>query len=248
MSDSMNVTASDLGALTKQYRAITHNLANANTVGYKRQVSRFRRLMNDQSGEGDPTPGSQHIGHTVRNDVQLDFTQGTLNATGRPLDVAMQGQGAFFVVETENGPLYSRNGSFHISSGGKLVDGVGRQIASASGQITIPPDVGEAQITIARDGTITAGEKQIGKIRLVTFENLALLKPAGAGCYRVPKHVRPKKAEEAEVHQGYLEKSNVSAVEELVKLIQVSRLYEAGIKTITSQDERLKNLMRVAQG
>ena len=63
MSDSMQVTASDLGALTKQYRAITHNLANANTVGYKRRISRFRRIMNDMAGEGSDTPGADHIGH-----------------------------------------------------------------------------------------------------------------------------------------------------------------------------------------
>jgi flagellar basal-body rod protein FlgF len=248
MSDSMNVTASDLGALSKQYQAITHNLANANTVGYKRQVSNFRRILNSQAGDGDPTPGSQHIGHPVRNDVQMDFTQGVLEATGRSLDVAINGEGAFFVVETAQGPLYSRNGSFHLSPEGKLVDATGRQIAGQNGQITVPSDVSVTDIQIARDGNCSADGTSFGKIKLVQIEDLTQLKPAGSGCYRLPASTRPKDASEAQLQQGHLEKSNVDAVEELVKLIQVTRLYEAGVKSITSQDERLGHLLRVAQG
>jgi flagellar basal-body rod protein FlgF len=248
MSDSMNVTSSDLGALTKQYQAITHNLANANTVGYKRQVSNFRRVMNNLAGDGDPTPGSHHIGHTVKNDVQMDFTQGVFEATGRPLDLAVNGEGAFFVIETAQGPLYSRNGSFHLSPEGKLVDAGGRQIAGQNGQITVPSDVGETQIQIGRDGTLSADGNSFGGIKLVKVEDLTQLKPAGGGCYRLPATVRPKTDDEAELVQGHLEKSNVDAVEELVKLIQVTRLYEAGVKTIASQDDRLQNLMRVAHG
>lgn len=248
MSDSMNVTASDLGALRKQYQAITHNLANANTVGYKRQVSNFRRVLNSRTDASDPTPGSQHIGHQVRNDVHLDFTQGVLDATGRSLDVAVNGEGAFFIVETPQGRLYSRNGSFHLSPEGKLVDATGRQIAGDNGQITVPSSVSETQIQIGRDGTLSAEGTSFGKIKLVQVEDVTQLKPGGSGCYRLPATVRPKSAEEAELVQGHLEKSNVDAVEELVKLIQVTRLYEAGVKTIASHDDRLEHLMRVAQG
>lgn len=247
MSDSMNVTASDIGALSKQYRAITHNLANANTVGYKRQISNFRRVMNNQAAS-DPTPGSHHIGHPVRNDVQMDFTQGVLEATGRPLDLAVNGEGAFFVVETAQGPLYSRNGSFHLSPEGKLVDAGGRQIAGQNGQIIVPSNASELQIQIGSDGTLSANGTSFGKIRLVQIEDLTKLKPAGSGCYRLPAKERPGDAVEAELQQGHLEKSNVDAVEELVKLIQVTRLYEAGVKSIASQDDRLGHLMRVAQG
>lgn len=248
MSDFMNVTASDLGALRKQYQAITHNLANANTVGYKRQVSNFRRVMDNVSGGGDSTPGTQHLGRQVRNNVHLDFTQGVLDATGRPLDLGIDGEGAFFVLETAQGPLYSRNGSFHLSPEGKLVDAGGRQVAGQNGQLTIPSTVSELQIQIARDGTVSAGETTFGKIKLVRVEDTTKLKPAGSGCYRLPAKERPQADKDARLHQGTLEKSNVNAVEELVKLIQVTRLYEAGVKTIRSQDDRLQNLMRVAQG
>lgn len=248
MSDSMTVTASDLGALTHQYQSITHNLANANTVGYKRQVSNFRSVMNEMAGDNDPTPGSRHIGHTVRNDIQMDFTQGVMESTGRSLDVAIHGEGAFFVVETAQGPLYSRNGAFYLSPEGKLVDAGGRQIAGESGPLIAPNKVSDTQIQVGRDGTLSADGQSFGKIKLVQIEDLTQLKPAGSGCYRLPATIRPKPADKASLEQGNLEKSNVDAVEELVKLIQVSRLYEAGVKTISAQDERLGQLMRVAQG
>ncbi|MBN1556129.1 MAG: flagellar hook basal-body protein [Phycisphaerae bacterium] len=248
MSDSMSVTASDLGALTRQYESITHNLANADTVGFKRQISQFRRVMNQLADDGDLIPGSQHIGHHVANKVQMDFTQGVLKGTGRPLDVAIHGEGAFFVLETDQGPLYSRNGSLHLTADGKLVDAAERQIAGQNGQITLPSGLGESQIQIGQDGTISAGGNAVGKIKLVEVEDLTQLRPAGSGCYRLSVQAKTKPAEKAKLQQGFLETSNVDAVEELVKLIQVSRLYEAGVKTIASQDERLQNLMRVAQG
>jgi flagellar basal body rod protein FlgG len=244
----MQVTASDLGALTKQYRAITHNLANANTVGYKRRISRFRRIMNDMAGEGSDTPGADHIGHQIRNVVSIDFGQGVFNITGRPLDLAIDGKGTFFVIETDKGPLYTRNGSFHASPNGQLVDAGGRVVAGDGGPITLPRDVALSQIVIGRDGTITAGDNTIGKIRLAHFKDTTALQPIGDGCFRAPPRTRPGKPEDAKVFQCRIEQSNVSAVEELIKLVQVTRLYEAGIKSITSQDERLRSLMRVAQG
>ncbi len=248
MSDSMSVTASDLGALTHQYQSITNNLANANTVGFKKQISNFRRVMNEMSSDGDDTPGSHGIGHTVRNDVQMDFTQGVLEATGRSLDVAISGEKTFYMVETAQGPMYTRNGSFFLSPEGKLVDSAGRQVAGENGQIMIPKTVSDQEIQIGRDGTISAGGTSLGKLKMVDIEDLTSLKPSGSGCYRLASTIKTTPAKDAVLQQGYLEKSNVNAVEELVKLIQVSRMYEAGVKTIASQDERLGQLMRVAQG
>lgn len=249
MSDSMSVVASDLGALTRQYQAITHNLANASTVGFKRNLSRFERIVNSMTDAGDEAvPGSEQVGHDVRNDIVLDFSQGVLEATGRPLDLALNGEGAFFVLETAQGPLYTRNGSFHLRPDGKLVDSADRQVAGENGPITIPATVGESALRVGSDGTISAGDTVLGKLKIVQVEDLTQLRPAGSGCYRLPARVNPPPAENAEVHQGYLEKSNVNAVEELVNLIQITRLYEAGVRALTAQDERLQNLMRVAQG
>jgi flagellar basal body rod protein FlgG len=248
MSNSMQVTASDLGALTKQYQAITHNLANANTVGYKRHVSRFHRIMNDKAAEGGVTPGEDQIGHNVRNVVSIDFEQGMFHVTNRPLDLAIDGKGTFFVIETDKGPLYTRNGSLHVGPNGRLVDLGGRPVAGEGGPITLPKNVPLSQVVVGRDGTITAGDNTIGKIRLAHFKDTTVLRPAGNGCFRASSQIRPEVPKDVKILQHRIEHSNVSAVEELVKLIQVTRLYEAGIKSITSQDERLKNLMRVAQG
>lgn len=240
-------TGTSLSALARQYQAIAHNLANSSTVGFKREVSQFQQVF-DQVAADLMLEGGQRVGEPVVNHTRLDFTQGTVLETNRKLDLALEGEG-FFVVEAPNGPQYTRAGSFRVSPNGQLVDGMGRTVAGKDGPITIPDDVSTEDLFVGFDGTISApGGKKLGTIRVVEFENNNQLKPLGDACYEAPAGMKPKEAEETTIQQGYLENSNVSAVEELIKLIRVTRLYEAGVKTISAQDERMKNLLRVAMG
>ncbi|MCD4823817.1 MAG: flagellar basal-body rod protein FlgF [Phycisphaerae bacterium] len=246
MSNAMEITGPSLAALTKQYRVIANNLANANTVGYKRQVSRFHHAMTQAMGNAGGMDGAGNIS-TILNKIALDFTQGPLNQTNRKLDVAIEGKG-FFVIETAQGPFYTRNGAFRVNDKGSLVDGLGRNVAGKGGPISVPNTVGLSKLNIARDGTISAGDKDLGKLKVVEFEDVSILKRIGAGCFAAPPTTKPKPASDINIHQGYQELANVSAVEELVKLIRVSRLYEAGVKSMNSHDERLQSLLRVASG
>jgi flagellar basal-body rod protein FlgF len=249
MSDWMEVTASDLGALTRQYRAITHNLANVSTIGYKQRISQFQHVMNDSlSHENSSSPGEGTLGQEIQSSISIDFHQGALQDTGNPLDVALNGEGVFFVVETDQGPLYTRNGSWRTNPQGQIVDALGRGIAGENGPITLPGNVSLSDLCIGSDGTISAKGNSLGRIRLAYFENPEKLTPVGHNCFQAPQDLRPTAPKDFTVYQGRLEQSNVSAVEELVNLIQVTRLYEAGVKTITSQDDRYKDLLRVAQG
>ncbi|KKL59069.1 hypothetical protein LCGC14_2219070, partial [marine sediment metagenome] len=177
----------------------------------------------------------------------IDFTQGALIRTGRPLDLALNGKG-FFVIETPAGELYTRNGTCAINPDGQLVDTQGRVIAGEDGAIAIPGTASSLDVHVSSDGAISVTGKRIGKLKLVEFEDTSLLMPVGGGCYRPTGPVELKEAAGTTVQQGYREGSNVSAVKELVRLITVSRLYQANVKSVGSHSDRLKHLLQVAMG
>ncbi|RKY27988.1 MAG: hypothetical protein DRP83_01475 [Planctomycetota bacterium] len=239
MANTMEIMASDLSALTNQYRSIAQNLANANTVGYKKRVSQFQQTLDNIAN-----PDEGGVGRTLTGKIAMDFTQGSFAATGRKLDVAISGPG-FFQMDTADGASYTRNGTFQLNKDGQLVDTLGRTVAGDSGPITIPRDVNISDIVIGQDGSISAPGQNLGKLKIVEFKDTSQLRPVGFGGFKAPDNVKPTPAAETTVQQGYHEQSNVSPVEELVGLIRVSRLYEAGVKSISSHDKRLESLMRV---
>ena len=242
MGESASAIASSLTALTEQYRSITNNLANASTPGFKRTRTSFQQLLDGATGQG---PVSSSTAGQVQQASAIDFTQGVPTPTGRALDAALEGEG-FFVLETPDGPLYTRCGKFRGSGSGQLVDPMGRLVSGDGGPISFPPTVGMSKIAISRDGTIRAGTQSLGKLRVVTFADPSQLTPVGQGCFRAPAGAEMREAENVQVHQGFVESSNVSVVEELVGLITVTRMYEANLKSVQVQDESMKNLLNVA--
>ena len=234
MIDSAQSYASAQDALTKQYQAITQNLANASTVGYKRIQCEV------QGGGGKAGSG------TVTGKLSLDLTQGHLVQTGRALDLALNGSG-FFVLETPKGNLYTRHGVFQANAQGQLVDSSGRTVAGESGPLMLPNGASES-LNVTADGRIFSGKQELGKLRIVEFEKPPDMEPAGQCTYQVRGKANPAAAAKTTVQQGFQEASNVNMVDELVGLITVSRLYEANAKSVHSQDDRYKNLLQVAMG
>ena len=244
MSEITTQVSSSVNALMQELDIITHNLANSSTVGYKRRCNAFSKSLEAQQGGVDPqTPA----GIDLR--TMFDFSQGNVIETGRPLDFAVCGKG-FFVIETPQGPLYTRNGMFQTNQNGQVVDSQGRGVAGQSGPITIPNDIGLSQVNVANDGSVSAGGAVIGKFRIVDFgDNEKNLLPAGLNCFRMTdENIRPVDAEHTVVKQGYQESSNVRMVDELVGMITVSRLYEANMKFVSAQKEASSSLMSVAMG
>jgi len=236
------MVAASLEGLTRQYEMLTHNLANASTAGYKRQSASFAQALEAAGavlGGGSPPVAGET--------VTVDFSQGALRQTGSPLDLALDGKG-FFVIETPEGELYTRNGSFRINSDRRLVDSDGRLVAGDGGPITLPEDVGMDKIAVAKDGSITAGSQNIGRLRIVDFPATSALLPVGGGCFRPLEGPAAQTAQGASVQQGFQESSNVSVVEEVVNLITVARMYEANLKSVQTQDEGYKALLQVAMG
>jgi len=240
MSDPLAGTTTSLQALTEQYRTIAHNLANVNTAGYKRYTTTFTQELTGQLRAVNSTgaPASDR----VVSDTRVDFTQGALTATGRPLDLAIVGEG-FFVLETPEGPLYTRDGSFRVNAQGQLVNADGNLVAGDSGPIVIPET---NRVHVAADGSVSVPGGLVGKIRIANFEEYGQLIPCGSGSYRAPASLSPVAPEEVTIRQAYQESSNVSVVDELVSLIAVTRMYEANIRSVMAQDERMENILDVA--
>lgn len=242
MSEILPQVSSSINALMREYETITNNMANINTAGFKRRSNAFSKSLQEQmKGVDRYTPGS------IELNSSLDFSQGNISETGRPLDFAISGKG-FFVIETPNGPLYTRNGIFQTNQNRQIINSQGQIVAGEGGPITIPSDVGISQVNVSSDGSVIAGGITIGKFQLVDFkDNEAKLVPTGDSCYQMPdNNIQPVAAENIIVKQGSQEVSNVKMIDELVDMIMVSRLYEANMKFVAARKEVASSITNAA--
>jgi flagellar basal-body rod protein FlgF len=178
----------------------------------------------------------------------FDFSQGPLTQTDRTLDFALHGNG-FFVIESPEGPLYTRHGVFHANRNGQLVDTMGRLVAGVAGPLIVPAEVDVSNLYVADDGRVMAGQAAIGQFRIVDFpDERDKLLPAGHNCFQAPEDVRPVGAVDVIVKQGYQEGSNVKLVDELVNMILVSRMYEANTKLVSARKDASSTMIGVAMG
>jgi len=242
MTDVGTQVSASLDALTKEFDIVAHNLANASTAGYKRRCNAFTKALDEQTGPQGDGSGQEE------SPTAFDFSQGGLVQTDRTLDFALYGKG-FFVIETPDGPLYTRHGVFQANPNGQIVDLSGRVVAGVSGPISLPSDVDPGDINVTGDGRISARGAAIGQFRVVEFPDYeARLTPAGNTCFRAPKELEPVEAMKPVVKQGYQEASNVKLVDELVNMITVSRLYEANMRLVTVKKDTTNSMINVAMG
>lgn len=226
-----------LQAAQRAHEMISHNLAHLNVPGFRRSDVSFSEFVPQL---GSVEPDDQETGHgALVESVTTDFSKGVLAHTGRNLDVAINGEG-FFTVEGPDGPLYTRNGVFHLTKEGQLVTAGGHPLQGSSGTISIPNNVSASQIHIGNDGTISAEGTQLGQIEIVSFENNNQLIPAGTSMFRAPDGVESQEAN-VSLAQGIREQSNVSAVDEMVHMITAMRHYEAAQRVMKTIDEAVSN-------
>lgn len=244
MSEIAAQAGASMNALTRELDLIANNVANAGTVGFKRRVNSFSKVLEAQQKAGEAVgEGKNKVTTTI------DFSQGNLNCTERNLDFALYGKG-FFVIETEGGPVYTRNGMFGTNDKSQIVDGMGRLVAGETGAITLPGDYGVSQLSASSDGALSVGSLPIGKFKIVEFkdEDQAKLVPVGNNCFVASDDAKPENAANIVVKQGFQETSNVQMVEELMDMIMVSRMYESNTKFINSNSEISDSLLNVAMG
>ena len=248
MAELLSSVSSSLNAFMREYDTISQNLANVNTPGYKRRISAFSRVLQEKTRSGKPSAPSLKV------DTNFDFEQGTIVQTERKLDLAINGAG-FFVVDTPQGQRYTRCGVFKLNNIGQIVDMSGNIIGGSAGAIVsgktnpvvIPGGVSIHQIDISRDGTVSAAGAPVGRLAMVDFGDETMnMKPAGGNSFAAPEGAKPTQAKEATISQGFYESSNVEQVQELVRLITISRMYEANMKVTSSYSNNSKNILSVA--
>jgi flagellar basal body rod protein FlgG len=244
MAETSAQISASIDALMQEFYTITHNLANVSTAGYKRRCNAFSKSLEDY-----PLGTQEFIPGEINIESALDLSQGSIVETGRPMDFALYGKG-FFVIETPQGPLYTRNGTFFTNQNGQIVDSEARVVEGQAGAITIPNDIALSDVHVASDGSISARGVAIGKFNLVDFQDdETKLVPVGSSCFQMSdEKVRPRAADNVVVKQGYQEGSNVRIVEELVDMIMVSRLYEANMKLVTANKDTSGSILSVAMG
>jgi flagellar basal-body rod protein FlgG len=242
---------------------IANNLANSNTTGYKMRRAEFQDLIYQNmlqpgaaAGQQTTIPAGLQLGLGTRAaSNEIIFSQGTFAQTGNPLDLAIQGNGFFQVLQPNGNLAYTRDGSFQLDQNGNVVTANGNLLQP---QITIPSNA--QNVTIAQDGTVsytmpnqTAAQKA-GQIQLALFQNPAGLNSIGNNLYTPtdasgnPQVAAPGSSEGlGTVMQGYTEQSNVDVVQEFVDLIQSQRAYEANSRVVKAADEMYQQVNQVTQ-
>jgi flagellar basal-body rod protein FlgF len=204
------------------------NLANAQTPGYRSERDFFRSVLLG------PDAFDSQLGMTVNRygllggDL-LNLTEGALQQTGNPLDLTIEGQG-FFVVQTANGPRYTRDGGFHRSPHGLLVTGAEEPVLSSAGQqISLPP----GEVAVGSDGVVSVDGGAAGNIAVVTFPPDVSLIPEGTNRYKAPEGAIASPSRDATVHEGAIEVSNQNIVQGTINLIMMQRQAEMMQRALT---------------
>lgn len=251
MYDALYVAASGMRSEQLQIDTIAHNLANLNTVGFRRGVASFSEVSAALAASVDPTgeeqaPATVARGAGVSSSLSLSSLAGELKPTGEQLDVAIDGIGFLEVLRTDGTPAYTRAGKLRINEEHLLTAMDGSPL---SARIEIPSDA--RRVDISPDGRVTAlvadseDPVELGQIELAAFPNPSALTAAGSNLY-----IAPPAAGEAQVaapgelgmgtlRQGFLESSNVQLADELVTMMLAQRAFELNARVVQAADQML---------
>jgi flagellar basal-body rod protein FlgG len=255
MIRSLYTAATGMNAQDTNVSVIANNLANVNTVGFKRSRPEFQdllyqnlRLVGTLSPNGQQVPTGAQLGMGTKTAaIQKIFLQGDFSQTQNPLDIAIQGKGFFQITQPDGTTAFTRAGSFKLDNTGRMVtaDGLAMQPA-----ITIPNNA--LSISIDPQGSVAVTQPGspaptvLGNIQLASFQNPAGLQSIGFNLFTQsdasgqPQIGNPQSIDLGSTQQGFLELSNVSVVEEMVNLISAQRAYEVNSKTVQTADEMLQ--------
>ena len=238
------------GLMNQQARldVITNNLANATTVGYKKEGSTSQsfdsvytqKIKDSSEAYIDRAIGKESLGVKVGENY-TDYSQGSFKVTGNTLDLALDGSGFFNIEFTSKSGTtstkYTRDGSFSINSEGMLVTEDGDYLLGQSGgHIQIPTD---AEIKVDELGNIYADDELVDTIRITDFEDYSYLEKFGENLYTAVDGATQKNAS-FKMSQGYLEMSNINVISEMVEMITISRAYESNQKVVQTMDSSLE--------
>lgn len=244
MENTLLIGLSRLTTLERQIDVIANNVANVNTNGFKADKSLFQEYLMPVARADNFVGKDRQLSYVLDRATWRDSGQGSIEQTGNPLDVALDGSG-YLAVQTPAGERYTRNGSLQINAQGQLTTADGSLVLGTAGPITFQPN--DHNIVISGTGTVsvrqgnTLVDSQRGQLRIVNFAQPQQLQKEGGNLLSAPDGVTAAADPKTLVRQGAIERSNVSAVAEMSHLIEVSRTYSEIASILKQQGDLRKS-------
>jgi flagellar basal-body rod protein FlgF len=241
MENALLIGLSRQMVLERQMDVVANNVANVNTNGYKSDSSLFQEYLKTGAHEDNFIGRDRSVSYVQDSGTYRDFSQGAMQATSNPLDLAIDG-GGFLAVQTAAGERYTRDGGLQINSQGQLVTVAGDPVLGNSGPIVLQPT--DHDVNVSPDGTVTVLEGNgrtdsiRGKLRLVSFADAQKMLKEGSNLYAAGEGGAPQIDLKSQLRQGFIEKSNVNSVAEMSRMIEVTRAYTQ-IATLLQQQSDL---------
>lgn len=233
MENSGYVTLSRQSGLMREMQIVAHNIANSATAGFRQEGLVFSEFVR-QAGE------DASISMAAADTRATSMLQGALTQTNGEFDLAIEGSG-FFLIDTARGERMTRAGSFSPNAEGDLVTPDGHRVLDIGGApIFVPPDV--SGLSVAADGTVSAGDRLIGQIGIVRSVDPLDMSREGGVLFRTDGGVEPDPG--GRVLQGYIESSNVDPIGQVARMIEVQRAYELGQSFLQAEDERIRSAVK----
>jgi len=238
--DVTAIAASGMQQDLRQVDSISQNMANVLTPGYKRQVLMGKDFSQHVNLGLAAAPASAISGYAsdVLPQLRIDASAGTLRYTGNAQDLAIDGM-AFFEIATQDGPAYTRQGSLHTDARGRLVTAGGIPVMGAGGEI-----IANGPFSVDANGDVRQGDRVLTRLKLVSFANPEALLPLGGGAYAQGGARMAELDVAPSVRSGYQENSNVNTSQEMVRLSETMRHFEALQRVIQGYDESLEKTIR----
>jgi flagellar basal-body rod protein FlgG len=238
MLEGLYSAAAGMAAQQQRMDTLANDVADVNTTGYKHTRVAFRDLLYTQDRAGVVSSGAGAAATTIGR----GFGQGALRETGNKLDVAIEGDGFLQVRRADGTTALTRDGSLRLDPNGRLTTQRGELLQPA---ITVPAGTSEADVRIADDGTVSAGNRQLGRIQLVTVRAPQALQSAGDSLFVATAASGPAQAlPTGRVVQGALESSNVDMADAMTQMMESQRSFQMASKAVQMQDQ----ILQIANG
>ncbi len=227
MPDTQSIAAANMFDLMNQLTSIGQNVTNATTPAYK-SIQTFESALKT-------SPVDARSGSNMNSHVQIDLSQGSLNATGKSLDIALTGPG-FFVVDSDGNQYLSRLGQLTISPNGTLADSNGASIMGQQGPIFLDSE----DVEIHSDGRITSEGSEIDQLQIVNIRDASSLSVTPNGYFSYSGTLESANSNDVQILQGFFESSNVDVASETVRMIEMMRRFEMQQKILKANDAMLR--------